>query len=92
MSAVAEAVFHCFDVKKLNYELLGNTVSHLHWHLFPRHADDPRPYGPVYQIDMNLWRSDKYRPDPEERDQLKRLLLKELEKTPDIAILKHAFS
>ena len=26
---------------KLNYELLGNQVPHLHWHLFPRSPDDP---------------------------------------------------
>ncbi|MEI7686422.1 MAG: HIT domain-containing protein, partial [Planctomycetota bacterium] len=26
---------------KLNVESLGNQVPHLHWHLFPRRADDP---------------------------------------------------
>lgn len=31
---------------KMNYDLLGNTVPHLHTHLVPRYADDPRPGWP----------------------------------------------
>jgi diadenosine tetraphosphate (Ap4A) HIT family hydrolase len=49
MALVAEAVFTAFQPRKLNYELLGNAVPHLHWHLFPRHADDPKPIGPVWE-------------------------------------------
>lgn len=30
-----------FRPHKLNVESLGNQVPHLHWHLFPRRADDP---------------------------------------------------
>jgi len=40
MSVVAEAVFKAFRPKKINYELLGNTDHHMHWHIFPRHKDD----------------------------------------------------
>jgi diadenosine tetraphosphate (Ap4A) HIT family hydrolase len=32
---------------KLNYEIHGNTVPHLHLHLFPRFADDPYVGGPI---------------------------------------------
>src|SRR3954464_1525833 len=32
---------------KLNYDLLGNTLPHLHTHVVPRYADDPRPGWPV---------------------------------------------
>ena len=48
MALVAEATFRAFAPRKLNYELLGNSVSHLHWHLFPRYADDPNPTWPVW--------------------------------------------
>jgi diadenosine tetraphosphate (Ap4A) HIT family hydrolase len=48
MSLVAEAVFRAFTPRKLNYELLGNSVSHLHWHIFPRYEDDANPAWPVW--------------------------------------------
>lgn len=48
MAIVAEAVFRAFQPRKLNEELLGNGTPHLHWHLFPRHADDPNPGFPVW--------------------------------------------
>jgi diadenosine tetraphosphate (Ap4A) HIT family hydrolase len=35
-----------FQPVKLNYELLGNSMPHLHTHLMPRYADDPRPGWP----------------------------------------------
>lgn len=31
---------------KLNYNLLGNSLPHLHTHVVPRYADDPRPGWP----------------------------------------------
>jgi diadenosine tetraphosphate (Ap4A) HIT family hydrolase len=33
---------------RINYECLGNVVPHLHWHVIPRHADDPFPRQPVW--------------------------------------------
>lgn len=48
MSLLAAAVEKCFHPHKLNYELLGNLVPHLHWHLFPRYADDPEHLQPVW--------------------------------------------
>ena len=32
---------------KMNYEIHGNTLPHLHLHLFPRFADDPYVGGPI---------------------------------------------
>jgi diadenosine tetraphosphate (Ap4A) HIT family hydrolase len=31
---------------KLNYDVLGNSLPHLHTHVIPRYADDPRPGWP----------------------------------------------
>lgn len=31
---------------KLNYDILGNSLPHLHTHVLPRFADDPRPGWP----------------------------------------------
>src|SRR5262245_42365684 len=49
MLRVARALDRAFSPRKMNYELLGNTVAHLHWHLFPRHADDPNPTRPTWE-------------------------------------------
>jgi diadenosine tetraphosphate (Ap4A) HIT family hydrolase len=49
MVRVARAIDHAFKPRKMNYECLGNTVAHLHWHLFPRYADDPTPLRPIWE-------------------------------------------
>lgn len=38
---LAQAIDACFRPRKINYELLGNQVPHLHGHLFPRYDADP---------------------------------------------------
>jgi diadenosine tetraphosphate (Ap4A) HIT family hydrolase len=48
MCLLARAIEETFRPHKLNYELLGNQVPHLHWHLFPRSADDPDALWPVW--------------------------------------------
>ncbi|OYR87391.1 HIT family protein [Lactobacillus taiwanensis] len=45
MSLVGEAVSKTVRCEKMNYELLGNGDSHLHWHLFPRVSGDLENYG-----------------------------------------------
>ena len=32
-----------FAPLKMNYEILGNALPHLHTHVIPRYEDDPRP-------------------------------------------------
>ena len=44
---VAAAVAEIENPVKMNYEVHGNSVPHLHLHLFPRHRDDPYVGGPV---------------------------------------------
>ena len=41
-----QALEQHFRPVKLNYELLGNSLPHLHTHVMPRYADDPRPGWP----------------------------------------------
>ena len=48
MCLLARAVEAAYRPHKLNYELLGNQVPHLHWHVFPRYADDPDRLKPVW--------------------------------------------
>ena len=36
VTRVARAVATAFGAVKMNYELLGNQIAHIHWHLIPR--------------------------------------------------------
>lgn len=54
MAVVAEAVYKAFQPRKLNYELLGNSESHLHWHLIPRYDVDPDPQRPIWVVDKKI--------------------------------------
>jgi len=37
----AEGLADLFQPMKMNYEIHGNTIPHLHMHLYPRYAGDP---------------------------------------------------
>ncbi len=50
ISRVGEALTKTFDVRKINSELLGNQVPHMHWHIIPRLKSDPDPLKPVWCI------------------------------------------
>ena len=50
VTRVAQAVAAAFEAVKLNYELLGNQIAHIHWHLVPRRRDDPAPGAPVWTV------------------------------------------
>ncbi len=43
---VATAIEEAMRPVKMNYNLLGNSVPHLHTHIVPRYADDPKPGWP----------------------------------------------
>lgn len=85
MSAVAEAVFNAFGAEKMNYELLDNGDTHLHWHLFPRVNGDIGSYGnngkgPVWWLPKEMMYSQDNKPSKEEIEKLKEKLLLELDK------------
>ncbi len=83
MSIVAEAVQKATKCKKINYELLGNSDSHVHWHLFPRYQNDLEKYGrngkgPVWWYPKEKMYDDSNRPNNAELNTLKENLLREL--------------
>jgi diadenosine tetraphosphate (Ap4A) HIT family hydrolase len=78
MSIVAEAVYRAFSPDKLNYELLGNSEPHLHWHLFPRRKNEPNPQQPVWVVDKTVRYAESVRPSDLELRELKASLLREL--------------
>ena len=60
MSMVAEAVCNVFHPEKMNYELLGNGDTHVHWHLFPRVTGDTPQKGPVWWLSKEeMWAEEK---------------------------------
>ena len=50
ISQVGEALTKIFDVRKINSELLGNQVPHIHWHVIPRLKSDPDPLKPAWCV------------------------------------------
>lgn len=85
MSLVAEAVSKAFNCEKMNYELLGNGDSHLHWHLFPRISGDIENYGrngkgPVWWYPMEKMYDTNNCPSDFELQNMKEKLLDELKK------------
>jgi diadenosine tetraphosphate (Ap4A) HIT family hydrolase len=71
--AVGRALEQHLSPVKLNYDVLGNSLPHLHTHVVPRYADDPRPGWPFPFPD------EEQPPHPEEQlradaESLRRLL------------------
>jgi diadenosine tetraphosphate (Ap4A) HIT family hydrolase len=50
VSEAALALTMAFEPVKINYELLGNQLPHIHWHVIPRLADDPAPRDAVWTV------------------------------------------
>ncbi|WP_461631541.1 HIT family protein [Labilibaculum euxinus] len=81
MSEVAEAVHLAFQPKKINYEMLGNAYSHLHWHIIPRYEDDPNPLKPIWTMDSKIINAEETRPNDQELSELKEKLMNALKTT-----------
>jgi len=50
VSRVGKVLTEVFAVGKINSELLGNQVPHIHWHVIPRLMTDPDPLKPVWCV------------------------------------------
>ena len=86
MRLTAEAVAAVVKPWKMNYECLGNSVPHVHWHLFPRQADesDDLRRGPIW---LRPESERKVRLDENDRRALIASLRKELaDRFPDARI------
>ena len=53
VNRVAKTLAEIYQVKKINYEPLGNRLPHIHWHIIPRLANDPAPLEPVWRVPHN---------------------------------------
>ena len=63
VSTVALALYTTFTPDKINYELLGNMVPHIHWHIVPRYASErlwPLPIWAEQHEELTLT-PDEYR-------------------------------
>lgn len=80
MSKVAEAVYNAFMPNKLNYELLGNGDTHIHWHIFPRRENDTPIKGSVWWLDRELMYSEDMKIRDRELTEMKIKLYNELNK------------
>jgi diadenosine tetraphosphate (Ap4A) HIT family hydrolase len=61
---VGRAIEAALRPVKVNYDLLGNSLPHLHTHVIPRYADDPKPGWPFPFPDGE--------PSPRDEDELRR--------------------
>ncbi len=50
VNLVAKTLGQVYEARKINYELLGNQLPHIHWHIIPRLANDPAPLEPVWRV------------------------------------------
>lgn len=50
VNRVAKTLAQLYDARKINYELLGNQLPHIHWHVIPRLPADPAPLEPVWRV------------------------------------------
>lgn len=71
MMKVHEVIEKVFRPQKMNMCSLGNVVSHMHWHFFPRYAEDDNFKNPPW-LQMHLF--DTAKVGNSERDEIIRLL------------------
>lgn len=49
LRTASHAIRAALNPDHMNYELLGNSNPHLHWHIIPRYKTDPRWGQPIWE-------------------------------------------
>jgi len=58
LRVISYAVEKTFNPDRLNFAILGNVVSHLHWHIIPRYESDQNWGRPPWPINERTYLSD----------------------------------
>jgi diadenosine tetraphosphate (Ap4A) HIT family hydrolase len=48
VARVAAVLRREVEPRRINYACLGNLLTHIHWHVIPRYADDPEAQHPIW--------------------------------------------
>jgi diadenosine tetraphosphate (Ap4A) HIT family hydrolase len=48
VARVGAALDRVLEPVRVNVACLGNLLTHVHWHVTPRYADDPEPQHPIW--------------------------------------------
>lgn len=59
VQACARALKEVTGAVKINYEIHGNSLPHLHVHLYPRYRDDPFPGQAIDYHQQKRWYTDQ---------------------------------
>lgn len=62
-----QAIQDAFSPKKMNLCSLGNVIDHIHWHFFPRYAQDENFFNPPW---LQMQHFDSARITEEKRNEL----------------------
>lgn len=76
MAQVASAVRLAFKPAKINYELLGNSDPHLHWHIVPRYESEVRFREPIWVVDKSIRCAESFKITFDQLKEMKERLLK----------------
>lgn len=68
------AIKKAFKPVRMNYELLGNSDPHLHWHIFPRYKNDGAHGKPIWVLSEKTRKALK--PSREQIEMYKKKILK----------------
>lgn len=76
MTDMAWAVQEAFQPNKLNYELLGNTDEHMHWHIIPRYDSEAHRKRAYWSLPKEQRNDPMYKPTPMQISLMREQLLK----------------